>query len=134
MNYRNTKQKSIILEVIKESKHHPTISEIYEEVQKIDPSIGLATVYRNVKKFVNDKQVFQIKTKSGIDRYDYWTDHIHFECLRCGKIIDIPDDELLKTLSLEFRNRPEHIKKYNLMLEGYCESCKRGSNEEEISL
>ena len=72
--------------------------------------------------------MLRIKTKSGVDRYDYYTDHIHFECLKCGKIIDINDDNLLKELSLRFKDRCEIIKNYNLMLEGYCIDC-RGSKD-----
>ena len=123
MNKRNTRQKYVILKIIKDN-HHPTIAEICKEVQRIDSSIGQATVYRNIKKFVEDKKIYQIKTKSGIDRYDYYTNHIHFECTKCGNVIDIIDDELLKKLALRFENRPESIQNYNLILEGICEDCK----------
>lgn len=128
MESRNTRQKYVVLKVIKESKDHPTIAEICKMVERVDDSIGQATVYRNVKKFVDEGKIFQIKTKSGVDRYDYYTDHIHFECLNCGKIIDINDDNLLTELSNRFKDRCEIIKNYNLMLEGYCIDC-RGSKD-----
>jgi Fe2+ or Zn2+ uptake regulation protein len=134
MNERNTRQKYIILKVIKENKNHPTIAEICKLVQRIDPSVGQATVYRNVKKFVEEKKIYQIKTKTGVDRYDYYANHVHFECLKCGKLLDIMDEELLMELSEKFKYRPETIENYNLMLEGYCEDCKRGSNEKEVSM
>ena len=134
MIQRNTRQKYVVLKVIRENRTHPTIAEICESVQKVDSSIGQATVYRHVKKFLEEGKIYQIKTKSGIDRYDYYTGHIHFECLKCGRIIDIMDDNLLKELSFKFENRPENIKYYNLMLEGDCEDCKRGNNEKEVSL
>lgn len=124
MNERNTRQKYIILKVLKENRNHPTIAEICELVQRIDPTIGQATVYRNVKKFVDEKKISQIKTKNGVDRYDYYKNHIHFECLKCGKLLDIMDDDLLQELTLNFRHCSEKIENYNLMLEGYCENCK----------
>lgn len=132
MDHRNTRQKNIILKAIKDNKSHPSIAEICKLVEKIDSTIGQATVYRNVKKFVEEGKIYQIKTKSGVDRYDYCTDHIHFECLVCGKIIDIMDDDLLKELSIRFYDRCEDIKNYNLILEGYCKEC-RGKNE-KVSL
>lgn len=134
MDYRNTRQKYVVLKVIKDNKNHPTIAEICEEVKRIDSSIGQATVYRNVKKFVEEKRIYQIKTKSGVDRYDYYTNHIHFECLHCGRIIDVEDDGFLENLTLRFNNKIKNIENYNLMLEGTCEDCSRGNYEKEISL
>lgn len=124
MDYRNTRQKYIILKIIKESRSHPTITEIYESVQKIDSSIGQATVYRNVKRFLKDGKIIQIKTKSGVDRYDYYHHHIHFECLVCGKVFDISDDGLLETISFQI-SKKDNIIGYNLMLEGYCQDCEK---------
>ena len=123
MNQRNTRQKYVVLKVIKDDRNHPTIAEICEKVQKIDSSIGQATVYRNVKRFLDEGKIYQIKTKNGLDRYDYYTNHLHFECLNCGKITDIMDDELLTNLKTRFQNRKENIINYNLMIEGFCENC-----------
>ena len=98
MKSRNTKQKELILETIKENRIHPTINEIYKMVKLKDSTIGQATVYRNVKKFVEEKKIHIIKSKLGIDRYDYFNDHLHFECLKCGKVIDIFDDTIFQVL------------------------------------
>lgn len=130
MESRKTRQKYVILKTIKENRNHPTISEIYEDVKKIDPTIGQATVYRNVKQFVKENEVVQLPTQEGVNHYDYYKDHFHFECLNCGKIIDIFDDELLKKLVNRFQNREEEINIYHLMLEGYCSSCKKKKEKE----
>ena len=129
---RNTRQKNIILEVIKNNRIHPTIYEICKLVQDIDPTIGQATIYRNVKKFVEDGKIYIVKTRNGVDRYDYYNKHIHFECLNCGKIIDIKDDELFLELEKKLSERKEKIVDYKVSLDGYCEKC-RGKNE-EVSL
>lgn len=130
MESRKTRQKYVILKALKENRNHPTISEIYEDVKKIDPTIGQATVYRNVKQFVKENEVVQLPMQEGVNHYDYYKDHFHFECLNCGKIIDIFDDELLKKLVNRFQNREEEINIYNLMLEGYCSSCKKEKEKE----
>lgn len=130
MESRKTRQKYVILKAIKENRNHPTISEIYEDVKKIDPTIGQATVYRNVKQFVKENEIVQLPMQEGVNHYDYYKDHFHFECLNCGKIIDIFDDELLKKLVNRFQNRKEEINIYNLMLEGYCSSCKKEKEKE----
>ena len=78
----------------------------------------------NVKRFLDEGKIYQIKTKSGIDRYDYYTDHVHFECLKCGNIVDIMDDEMLTTIKNRYKDRNEEIINYNLMIEGFCSKCK----------
>lgn len=133
MKERNTKQKELILNVIRNNRIHPTIYEIYDLVKEIDPSIGQATIYRNVKKFVETKKVYVVKTNDGVDRYDYYNNHVHFECIKCHKIIDIMDEELFNELSKRYKDRQEKILDYNISLNGYCESCMRGNNE-EVSL
>ena len=42
MNTRNTKQKEIILNTLRQMHSHPTIMDLYEQVQKVDSSIGQA--------------------------------------------------------------------------------------------
>ena len=129
---RNTRQKDLILKVIRNSNNHPSIYEICKLVQEIDSTIGQATIYRNVKKFVQNGKIYFVKTRNGIDRYDYCNRHLHFECLRCGKIIDIENDDLFLKLDEKMRLRKEEIIDYNLSLNGYCEEC-RGNNE-KVSL
>ena len=129
MESRKTRQKYVILKAIKENRNHPTISEIYEDVKKIDPTIGQATVYRNVKQFVKENEVVQLPMQEGVNHYDYYKDHFHFECLNCGKIIDIFDDELLTIVQKHFKNRSEKIEHYNVLLDGYCDECKKNEDK-----
>ena len=45
---RNTKQLSIILGAIKRMPRHFTAEDVYKEVKKENPSVGQATVFRNM--------------------------------------------------------------------------------------
>ena len=84
MNTRNTKQKEVILNTLKQMHNHPTILELYEQVRKSDATIGQATVYRNVSKLVEEGIVMKIPTNDGVDHYDGdCTDHYHFICQEC---------------------------------------------------
>ena len=58
MSY-STKQKDLILSVIKSKKKEFTIKDIYNEID----GVGLTTVYRLVDKLVNEGYINKIKKK-----------------------------------------------------------------------
>ena len=124
MKKRDTRQKNIILDVMKDNCNtHLTVCEIFKLAQEIDSTIGQATVYRNIKKFVEEGKVYLVKTRMGIDYYDWHNNHIHFECLKCNRIFNVEDDELFLELRGRFKNHKNMITDYKVTLEGYCEKC-----------
>lgn len=130
MKKRNTRQKNLILEVMKNNDGtHLTIYEIFRLIQDIDPTIGQATVYRNVKKFVEEGKLYLVKTRMGIDYYDYCNNHIHFECLKCNRIFNVEDNELFLELKGRFKDHKDMIIDYKVTLEGYCEKCSAKHNK-----
>ena len=93
MNERNTKQKNIILDVIKNNRCHPTMKEIYDMVYKVDPSVGQATVYRYVNSLTKKGKLKKLSINDDIVRYDINVlFHYHLKCKVCGKIINLYDD------------------------------------------
>ena len=58
---RNTKQKELVLEILKSSYNHDSANEIYEQAKKSLPNISLATVYRILNDFVELNLVKKIK-------------------------------------------------------------------------
>ena len=92
---RYSKQRELILNVLKERKDHPTAEMIYKDIIKIMPTIGIATVYRNLAALYESGQILKIETKQGeSDRFDgNLMPHLHFQCLECNEIQDIFLDE-----------------------------------------
>lgn len=123
MNNRNTNQKKLILDTLSSLRTHPTINDLYEKIKEKDSSVGIATVYRNIKKYVNDGTVFVVKTKDGLDRYDYYGNHAHFECLACGKILDLYDDTLQEIVKKKTKDNNLEFVNCSIMISGYCENC-----------
>lgn len=125
METRNTKQKEIILEIMKkeENQIHPTMPEIIALVTAKDKNIGTATIYRNVNKLVNEGVVTKLMTEEGF-RYDIKRNlHGHFVCTKCGKITDIYDENYQKMLNKIEREHNVKIENSNLLFEGICEEC-----------
>ena len=66
MSNNYSKQREIILEVIKNTRIHPTIEEIYEMVKKVDYKISKSTVYRNVKILAENDAIKKITMQMNI--------------------------------------------------------------------
>ena len=49
--YKLTKQRKVILDELRKIEGHPTAEDIFEVVKKLQPNIGLCTVYRNLDRF-----------------------------------------------------------------------------------
>ncbi|MCL2376540.1 MAG: transcriptional repressor [Defluviitaleaceae bacterium] len=87
---RNTVQRQIILDTLKALDTHPTAEDLHKEIQKKYPSIGIATVYRNLRQLTESGLVLQIATLDGVARYDGCADpHYHFHCKTCGGAFDL---------------------------------------------
>ena len=90
MNERNTVQKQIILDELRSVDTHPSVDELYAEIQKKHPSISKATIYRNLRQLAEKGVVLQIAIANDVSRYDGCTDfHHHFICNHCGKVFDV---------------------------------------------
>ena len=50
---RNTRQRGIILEILRRTHEHPTAEMIYRDARRALPNISLGTVYRNLN-FLRD--------------------------------------------------------------------------------
>ncbi len=95
--------------VLKElgKKTHPTMEEIYIGIREENPTISLATVYKNVNLLKEQGMVIEINIPNGKMRYDYLArPHIHLVCKSCRHIEDLDYDENL----LNFQNILEKSK------------------------
>lgn len=128
---RYSKQRELILNVLKERNDHPTAEMLYNDIIKIMPTIGIATVYRNLAALYESGQILKIETKQGeSDRFDgNLTPHLHFQCLECNEIQDIfldeCDNEKLNEKLKEFANIINaEVTSSKIILKGKCEKCK----------
>ena len=87
MNY--SRQREIILNILFESKAHPTAEDILAEVRKVVDKVARGTVYRNLSQLVECGDIIKITTPEGTCRYDYiHRTHCHAVCERCGRVFD----------------------------------------------
>ena len=77
MQVRSTYQKKVIYDYIVNSKSHPSINQIYNDLLEKGENIGIATCYRNLKTLLNERKVIQIMTVDNVAHFDYVKDD-HF--------------------------------------------------------
>ena len=90
MERRSTKQRDLVYETLLQL-YHPTAEEVFERIRVLHPSVGRATVFRNLTVLAQLGRVTRLSFPGDSVRYDPVVDgHTHFLCRCCGKIIDFP--------------------------------------------
>ncbi len=117
-----TRQRAVIINVIRSNMHHLTAEEIFFEAKKSLPTISRATVYNNLHAMEDEGLVRRIGGEGNADRYDKnLMPHGHFFCRVCGSISDIE----LPKLEDEIKRASEASTfEYELKVRGICRACK----------
>lgn len=123
--YRLTPQRMSVLEILATSDQHPSVEQIYEQVQSHFPMTSLATVYKTVSLLKDVGQVLELGYSDDSNRYDgkHPSPHPHLVCVRCRKIVDL-DGALRDTLAWQVAEKSGYqIVGYRLDLMGICPQC-----------
>lgn len=90
-----THQRECIFRAVLESKGHPSPERIYERVKSRIPAISLATVYKNIHKFLAAGLLQEASVHHGTLLIESNPDeHHHLVCLRCKAIVDLEQDAI----------------------------------------
>lgn len=123
-NSYNTKQKDLILEIIKKEHKEFTIKDIYNE---LDGKIGLTTIYRLVDKLVNDHVITKSIGKDNVTYYQYLEEcckdnHFYLKCEDCGELEHV-DCDCIEELSNHISKEHKFTLTDNIIINGKCKSC-----------
>jgi Fe2+ or Zn2+ uptake regulation protein len=115
------RKREAILTCLQSTTAHPSAEWVYEQLKPEIPDLSLGTVYRNLRLMVEDKEIRQIITDYGPDRYDRnMIPHEHLHCDGCGKLVDITFGGLKELLE----NKGEiAVNDYQLNIRGLCPAC-----------
>ncbi len=114
-------QRLKVLEYLAQHRCHPTVDQIFTELQKDIPTLSKTTVYNTLRILADAGLVKVITIEDKENRYDIDTeDHGHFKCESCGTIFDFPVD--IDSLI------PESLSKFKITdkdvyLKGLCPGC-----------
>jgi Fur family peroxide stress response transcriptional regulator len=121
---RMTPQRHEILAYLLNTMTHPTADEIYKALAPRFPSMSVATVYNNLKVFIETGLVREMTYGDQSSRFDAdLSDHYHALCEVCGKMVDFayePLDDLDRTAGDETGFL---VKGHRVEVYGVCVDC-----------
>lgn len=129
-DFRITPQRLAVLRILAASKGHPSVEQIYQEVQVEFPTTSLATVYKTISLLKELNEVLELGFPDGSNRYDGNKPfpHPHVICTRCRKITD-PDLVDFNELSEEMSQKTGYrIFSHRLDFFGLCPDCQGQEN------
>lgn len=122
---RITPQRHAILSYLVESMGHPTADDIYRALEPKFPNMSVATVYNNLKMFIEAGMVRELTYGDSSSRFDAnVSDHYHVTCEKCGKIEDFSYPSLSDVEHSAEKSTGFTVKGHRMELYGLCESCK----------
>ena len=126
---RNTRQRGVILDILRKTDEHPTAEIIYREARRVLPNISLGTVYRNLNFLRDQGTVREIRPgEGGSSRFDGTAaPHAHFHCVHCSALLDVPLPPALEGLRIE-EERISAVSVVDLHLIGSCCGCAEATN------
>jgi len=121
---RKSKQKEVILGVVKSTHSHPTANWVYEQVKQEISNISLGTVYRNLKSLKEEGEIQELNFDGAMSRFDGITrNHYHFRCERCERIFDL-DEQVDATLNDRIEQTTDfEVIDHRLEFYGRCHDC-----------
>ena len=119
-----TKQREVVLRVIRDGHGHLTANEVFAAAKTLLPSISFATVYNSLRYLKDGGLIAEIGFGSGASRFDKITHrHDHAICTECDKLVDIDMEvpaELLKKAARQSKFKAESLE---FTLRGKCPEC-----------
>lgn len=122
---RDTKQRRAIRRVFLDAARPLTPEEVVEEGQRFASTLGIATVYRNVKRLAEDGWLTPVELPGAPVRYELADrpHHHHFVCTTCEQAFDVhgcpPEVESLAPSGFT-------VESHDVVLYGTCAACSPG--------
>lgn len=114
-------QRLKVLEYLIQNQSHPTVDQIFTDLQKNISTLSKTTVYNTLNLLVQSGLVRVVGIEDNEARYDIeLSNHGHFKCESCGRIYDFSID--MDSLVSRDLNKFKIIDK-NVYFKGICQRC-----------
>jgi len=124
---RVTKQRALILEIIRRGQGHLDADEVYRQAREKQPRFSLSTVYRTLQLLKKLGLVEEVHFDEAHHHYEVKpsAEHHHLVCLGCGKVIEFgyPLTRYVKRNVTEAHDF--EITGTEIRMTGYCSRCRQ---------
>ncbi|HDQ25526.1 MAG TPA: transcriptional repressor [bacterium] len=131
---RMTAGREAVITVLQGTKDHLSADEIFIKARRINPDVGLTTVYRTLERLSEMGEVHSLDSGDKRARFELANNekghHHHLVCTKCNRMIDYDDfiDDEVKLLQ---ESEKKLSKKYDFTINshliqfyGICDNCK----------
>lgn len=124
--YRITPQRIMVVDALHSARNHISAEEIFELVRAKYPYANISTIYRTLELLTELGLAAEIKLGDGVTRYHARENsrHHHLVCTVCGKIIDLPEQELAPLKDVVEKNHKFKADINHLAIFGLCSECR----------
>ncbi|WP_213527625.1 Fur family transcriptional regulator [Paenibacillus sp. J31TS4] len=121
---RMTPQRYAILSHLLNATSHPTADDIYRALEDKFPNMSVATVYNNLKVFIETGLVRELTFGDNSSRFDAdMSSHYHAQCDQCGKIVDFHFPTLTEIEHTAAVETGFQVRGHRLDVHGVCKDC-----------
>lgn len=125
-----TRQRSVIEDILRESgDRHITVDELVLMLARRGQSVGRTTVWRSLERMTDEGRVRKYAQAGESACYQYITgdntcrEHFHLKCEKCGRLIHMECDTLVRLASHIEKEHGFRINPLKTALYGVCEEC-----------
>lgn len=121
---RMTPQRHAILSFLMDTHSHPTADDIYKALSPTYPSMSVATIYNNLRLFVEAGLIRELTYGDDSSRFDAdLSDHYHAICKCCGTIVDFEHPPLLDVERVASASTGFTVEGHRMEIYGLCQKC-----------
>ncbi len=123
-----TVAREIILDTVLKQNKHFEVEKIYDIIRKKHQTISRATIYRTINLLLQAGFIKKVLPCMETDCYETIFEqphHLHFICSKCGKIVEMPSNEIEKIYYDLAKTIDFDITELNFTAKGICSECKK---------
>jgi Fur family ferric uptake transcriptional regulator len=119
---RTTAQRKAIHTVLEKSGRPLSPPEIFSAARGMAPGLGMATVYRTIKRLLDEHTIAQVELPGEAPRYERagLQHHHHFRCNGCKRVFDLVG---CNSTFGDIAPKGFALESHELYLFGRCEAC-----------
>ncbi|EPD30629.1 Fur family transcriptional regulator [Gleimia europaea] len=123
---RNTRQRQAVIEAMSEATEFRSAQKIHADMVAAGESIGLATVYRNLRSLAEEGYIDTLMAPDGESLYracGHESHHHHIVCRRCLSSIEIHESDLESILQALVKKHGFSDVEHSIEIFGLCPQC-----------